>query len=72
MTESEEKQMEKLTVMEIIDNMVDELERAKELLADNEEAKNSMLLSDIDLELERAEDLKERISFAMLMSAEIK
>lgn len=64
--------MEKLTVMEIIDNMVDELERAKELLADNEEAKDSMLLSDIDLELERAEDLKERIPFAMLMSAEIK
>lgn len=62
--------MKKLKIHEIINNMVDELLRARDILANNEEAESSMLISDIDAELDRAFDLKERIDFAMLMAAE--
>ena len=63
--------MQKLTIKEIINNLIDELSRARELLADNQEAQESMLISDIDSELDRVSDLDERIDFAMLMSSEI-
>lgn len=63
--------MENLTIKEIISNMVDELSRARELLADNQEAQESMLVSDIDNELDRVADLDERIDLAMLMSAKV-
>lgn len=58
----------RLMIHDIIDNMVDELERAREILQYNEDAENSMLLSDIELSLERASDLKERIEFALILA----
>ena len=61
--------MKRLDIKEIINNAKDELERAYELLKDNEDAINSMLVSDIESSLERMEDLSERIDYAMLMSA---
>lgn len=63
--------MEKLTIKEIIHNLVDELSRARELLENSQEAQESMLISDIDSELDRVADLDERIDFAMLMSAHV-
>ena len=74
--------MEKLNILEIIDNMIDELSRAREIIGlvvedlndelkdfSGEDGDANMLCSDIDTELERVYDLKERIDFAMLMSA---
>lgn len=58
----------KLHVYDIINNMVDELDRAKELLSDNEEARDSMLIADIESSLERVEELKERIDFALILA----
>lgn len=63
--------MEKLTITEIIDNMVDELSRTVELFSDSDKAQESMLIADINNELDRVSDLKNRIDFAMLISAEI-
>ena len=63
--------MNRLTIKEIINNAKDELERAYELLKDNDDAINSMLVSDIESSLERLEDITERIDFAMLMSAAV-
>lgn len=60
-----------LTIIDIINNLIDELSRARELLINNQEAQESMLISDIDSELDRASDLCERIDFAMLMASEI-
>lgn len=57
-----------LMIHDIINNMIDELERAREILCDNEDAANSMLLSDIESSLERASDLKERIEFALIIA----
>lgn len=57
-----------LMIHDIINNMIDELERAREILCDNEDAENSMLLSDIESSLERASDIKERIEFALIIA----
>ena len=58
----------RLEINDIINNMIDELDRARELLLHNEDAENSMLLSDIELSLERASDLKDRIEFALIIA----
>jgi hypothetical protein len=58
----------RLTIFDIIDNMRDELDRAREILLHNEDAENSMLLSDIESSIERASDLKERIEFALILA----
>ena len=58
----------RLEINDIINNMIDELDRARELLLHNEDAENSMLLSDIELSLERATDLKDRIEFALIVA----
>lgn len=57
-----------LTIYEIIDNMRDELDRARELLLCDEFAEKSMLLSDIESSIERSSSLKERIEFALLLA----
>ena len=57
-----------LTIKELIDNMRDELYRARELLLDNECAQGSMLLSDIEMSIERTSSLNERIEFALLLA----
>ena len=57
-----------LTIYEIIDNMRDELDRARELLLYSEWAQGSMLLSDIESSIERSSNLKERIEFALLLA----
>lgn len=59
----------RLSINDIIDNMVDELSRAREILLHNEEAENSMLLADIESSLERSSDLKDRIEFALIVAA---
>lgn len=58
----------KLFINDIIDNMRDELDRTRELLLYNEDAEYSMLLSDIESSIERTEDLKERIEFALVLA----
>ena len=58
----------RLMITDIINNMIDELDRAREMLKGNEDAENSMLLSDIESSLERASDLKERIEFALILA----
>lgn len=58
----------RLMINDIIDNMLDELDRAREILLYSEEAKNSMLLSDIESSLERASELKDRIEFALIIA----
>lgn len=57
-----------LKINEIINNAIDELERARELLSNNEIAEKSMLLSDIDSSLERMQNINERIEFALIIS----
>lgn len=52
----EEEASEELSLSDIISNMRDELERAYALLKDNEDAKEGMLLSDIEASLERSVD----------------
>jgi len=71
--------MNNLKITEIIDNMVDELGRARDIVGlvveDNhnelekysgEDGDANMLCSDIDTEWERIHDLKERIEFALI------
>lgn len=74
----------KLTIKETITNMVDELNRAESVLTwlytehpeIYSEIQNSelgdVLTQDIRDELERTDDLLERIDFAMLMSAQVR
>ena len=59
-----------LNIKDVINNAQNELERAKELL-NSEEARESMLLSDIESSLERMEDINERIEFALIMAVYI-
>lgn len=58
----------KLNIKDVISNMLDELARAYELLVSNEEAEDSMLLSDIESSLDRASCIMERIEFALLVA----
>ena len=51
-----------MTFKDIINNAIDELERAYELLKDNEEAESSMLLYDIELSIERMREMYEVLS----------
>ena len=60
--------MKRLEIKDIINNAKDELERAYELLKYNEDAINSMLVSDIESSLERLEDINERIEFALILA----
>ena len=58
----------RLMIYDIINNMIDELDRAREILLYNEDAEKSMLLSDIEASIQRASDLKERIEFALIIA----
>lgn len=64
--------MKNLLIKDIINNAKDELERAREILLSNDDAKEmaerSMLLSDIDSSLERMEELEARIEFALVLA----
>ena len=60
--------MERLNIKDIINNARDELERARELLRDNEDAINSTLINDIDTSLVRLQDVNERIDFALIIA----
>ena len=57
-----------LLITDIINNVRDELERSLELLKENEDAIGSMLVSDIEVSLERMENLNERIEFALILA----
>ena len=57
-----------LLITDIINNAKDELERSLELLKENEDAIDSMLVSDIEMSLERMADLNERIEFALILA----
>ena len=62
----------KLSILDVINNAKDELDRAREIILSNEETKEvaemSMLISDIDSSLERLEEVKERIQFALILA----
>ena len=62
----------KLSILDIINNAKDELDRTREIILSNEETKEmaemSMLISDIDSSLERLEEVKERIEFALILA----
>ena len=65
--------MKKLTIKETIDNMVDELGRAKEILSTiHRDQQTDELLADIDRTLlNELELFKERIDLALLMAAQV-
>ncbi len=65
--------MERLNIFEIIDNMIDELNRTEDLLSheDDETAYGELgkeLLEDIRADIDRAKDIKERIEFALIIA----
>ena len=60
--------MQRLGIKDIINNAKDELDRAYELLKDNEDAIDDMLVSDIESSLDRLEDINERIEFALILA----
>ena len=57
-----------MNILDIISNVRDELERAFELLKDDECAEKSMLLQDIEYSLDRLSDIDKRIEFALILA----